>query len=301
MQPVIVLFGKNGQVGFELNKHLRNIGKVSVFDSKEADFTKMDSVISILEKIKPDIIVNAVAHTAVDKAESEEELAYSINVEAPAKIAQFAKQNGCLLVHYSTDFVFDGERENENAKAYLETDITNPLSVYGSTKLQGEQAIIASDCVHLIFRTSWVYGLRGSNFLLTMLRLADEREEMKIVKDQLGSPVWCGHIAYTTAEVLKNLLNEHTLSQIPNSVQGVYNLTASNHTSWFKFAKKILELDPNHSQQRCKSLLGIPAIEYPTPAVRPKWSVLDNTKIIKQFEVEIPSWESQLTSCFKNK
>ncbi len=299
MQPIIVIFGKNGQVGYELTQCFNNFiskrgGKLITLGSQEADFTSPDSVVKILENLKPDIIINAAAHTAVDKAESESDKAYLINSESPAKIAAYAKQNKALLVHYSTDFVFDGEHK----KAYLETDKTHPLGVYGASKLQGEKNIIASGCQYLIFRTSWVYGLRGANFLLTMLRLAHEREEMKVVKDQIGSPTWSGHIAKTTQVVLEQLISKYSLTDIPQSVQGIYNLTATDYTSWYDFAAKILQSDPNKASQKCQSLVAIPATEYPTPAKRPKWSVLDNNKIKNQFSVVIPNWEEQLKACF---
>ncbi|MFK5984470.1 MAG: dTDP-4-dehydrorhamnose reductase [Pseudomonadota bacterium] len=302
MQPAIVIFGKNGQVGYELNQRLAVMGNITALGSQQADFSSADSVVEILQQLKPDIIVNAAAHTAVDKAETESQLAYLINSETPARIAAYAEQNKCLFIHYSTDFVFDGEHK----QAYLETDKTHPLGVYGASKLQGEESIIHSGCSHLIFRTSWVYGMRGGNFLLTMLRLAHQREQMKVVSDQLGSPVWCGHIAQTTQLILENLISNYSADSafsaelIPKSLQGLYNLTASDYTSWFDFACKILELDPNKEKQICKSILPIPASEYPTPAQRPQWSVLNNDKIINTFAVPIPAWQEQLQECFNN-
>jgi dTDP-4-dehydrorhamnose reductase len=294
MKPSIVIFGKNGQVGYELNQCLATLGNLIALDSKQADFSSPDSVVEVLETHKPDIIINAAAHTAVDKAETESELAYLINSETPGKIAAYAKANNSLLIHYSTDFVFDGKQDTP----YLETDETNPLGVYGASKLQGEINIRQSGCQHLIFRTSWVYGLRGNNFLLTMLRLAHEREQMKVVSDQLGSPVWCGFIAKTTADIVEKIITTYPLSEIPESIQGLYNLTANNYTSWFGFAEKILQLDPNKDKQKCHSLLAIPASEYPTPAQRPHWSVLNNDKLINTFSVSLPDWESQLMDCF---
>jgi len=279
-----------------LNQHLAHLGVVTALGSQDADFSSPDSVVQVLEKYKPDIIVNAVAHTAVDKAESESELAYLVNSETPGRIANYAKTSNSLLIHYSTDFVFDG---NHN-KAYLETDTTNPLGVYGASKLAGEKLIQQSECKHLIFRTSWVYGNRGHNFLLTMLRLAHNLEQMKVVEDQIGSPVWCGYIAQTTALVLEQLINNYRLSHIPDSLYGLYNLTASNYTSWYGFAKKILELDPNKLQQKCKLINAIPTSEYPTPAQRPKWSVLDNSKLTNTFCLTIPTWEEQLENCFNS-
>ncbi|MFK5894715.1 MAG: dTDP-4-dehydrorhamnose reductase [Pseudomonadota bacterium] len=296
MKPSIVIFGKNGQVGYELNQRMQSLGKVTALDSKQADFSSPDSVVQVLETHKPDIIINAAAHTAVDKAETESDLSYLINSETPGKIAAYAKRNNSLLIHYSTDFVFDGKQDT----AYLESDITNPLGVYGASKLQGDINIQQSGCQYLIFRTSWVYGLRGKNFLLTMLRLAHDREQMKVVNDQIGSPVWCGFIARATSSIVEQIINSNNLAEIPQSIQGLYNLTAKNYTSWYGFAKKILQLDPDKENQKCKSLLPIPASEYPTPAQRPNWSVLDNSKLINTFSVDVPDWESQLKDCFNN-
>ena len=296
MKPSILILGKNGQVGYELNLRLAHLGNLIVLGSQDADFTSPDSVVKVLEKHQPDIIINAAAHTAVDKAETESELAYLVNAQTPGKIADFAKTTNSLFVHYSTDFVFDGMHD----KAYLETDKTNPLGVYGASKLAGEKLIQQSACKHLIFRTSWVYGKRGNNFLLTMLRLAHNLEQMKVVNDQIGSPVWCGYIAQTTATVLEQLINTYHLSEIPESIFGIYNLTARNYTSWHGFAKKILELDPDRSMQTCKSVLAIPSIEYPTPAQRPKWSVLDNLKLQQTFSIDVPNWEKQLIECFNS-
>lgn len=242
MKPLIVLFGKNGQVGYELNQQLKSKYKVIALGSQEADFSKPEVVVKVLQQLNPDIIINAAAHTAVDKAETEIELAYLINSETPKAIAVYAKENKSILIHYSTDFVFNGQHN----QAYVETDETNPLSVYGASKLKGEEGIRLSGCQYLIFRTSWVYGLRGQNFLLTMLRLAHDREQMKIVDDQMGSPVWCGHIACSTVKIVDSILNSNPSSDkpvLPKSIQGIYNLTAKGYTSWYGFAKKILQLD----------------------------------------------------------
>jgi len=289
-KPEIVILGKNGQVGHELVNALSDIATIHSFDIDVVDFTKEKTITATLKQIKPDIIINAVAYTAVDKAEHDKELAHQVNARGPEVIAEFARKYNTLFIHYSTDFVFDGN----NDKPYLETDTPNPVSVYGSTKLAGEELVLNSDCKSIVLRTSWVYGLRGANFVLTMLRLAHELEQLKVVDDQLGSPVWCGHIAKTTAKIIENLLKDSPdLSEIDQNKLGLFHITASTYTSWYDFAKAILEHDPDKAKQTCHTLLPIPSSEYPTPAERPKWSVLDNSKLQKTFGLEIPSWEDQ--------
>lgn len=297
-KPEIVVFGKNGQVGHELLNALSDIAQVHSFDMDVVDFTKEKTISATLKQIKPDIIINAVAYTAVDKAEQDEELAYQVNARGAQVIAEFAEKYNTLFIHYSTDFVFDGNSD----KPYLESDTPNPLSVYGKTKLAGEELVLNSGCKAIILRTSWVYGLRGANFLLTMLRLAHELEQLKVVDDQLGSPVWCGHIAQTTADIIKNLLADSAdLSEIAPNKLGLFHLTASTYTSWYDFAKNILQHDPNKEKQTCHSLSPIPSSEYPTPAERPKWSVLDNSKLQNTFGLSIPSWQEQFEQMWKER
>ncbi len=293
----IVVFGKNGQVGYELCWRLHGSAgfELKCFDSQAADFMKPDTVLAKLEQYRPDIIINAAAYTAVDKAESEREKAYQINAVTVAMIAQYAQTQGSLLVHYSTDFVFDGGKD----RAYREDDQPRPLSVYGASKLEGDRAIVESGCQHLIFRTSWVYGLRGKNFLLTILRLLRERQELSVVADQWGSPVWCGHIAQTTLTIIAGFVEQGCLEFQPQ-YSGIYNLTASDHTTWHGFASQIQQIDPNQSEQICKQLHAITTEQYPTPARRPAWSVLDNHKISHTFAVKIPPWKEQLQQCFLN-
>lgn len=288
----IVVFGNQGQVGYELVNVLDElaIGEVHSFDINEVDFTQESSIITTLENLKPNIIINAVAYTAVDKAESDKKLAYQVNARGPQIIAQYAKENDALFIHYSTDFVFNGDHD----KPYLESDQVNPISVYGSTKYAGEKLVLDTGCKSIILRTSWVYGLRGANFVLTMMRLSRELEELKVVDDQVGSPVWCGYIAQTTGKILQSLIaDSEDLSEIADDKLGLFNLTASTYTSWYGFAKAILEADPNKSEHKCKSLLPIPSSEYPTPAKRPKWSVLDNSRLQQSYGFDIPSWEDQ--------
>jgi len=294
MQPMIVLFGKKGQVGYELSLYLQTIGHVIAFDTEDADFTRPESVTQILRRYSPRIIVNAAAYTAVDKAESDEQNAFLVNAETPRILAEYAAAEQAVLIHYSTDFVFDGKLD----RPYRESDAASPLGVYGKTKLQGDQAILASGAAAIIFRTSWVYGMRGKNFLLTMLRLAHEREQMKVVDDQLGSPVWCRHIAMTTQMVLQKLIQQFPdLQNIDAQYLGLFNLTAADHTSWYHFARRILELDPEQSSQVCHDFQPISSSAYPTPAARPQWSVLDNQKIADIYGLSMPGWEEQLKQC----
>ena len=217
----------------------------------------------------------------------------SINAVAPGILAELARESQALLVHYSTDYVFDGTKVG----AYLETDPTNPLSVYGASKLAGEQAIIQVDCAHLIFRTTWVYGNRGKNFLLTILRLAAEKQELKIVADQVGSPTWSRSIAEATAQIIAQCRQDRS------SVKGLYNLSAAGKTSWHGFATQIVDRSRSINPELAlaiEQILPIPATDYPTPAQRPANSVLDNSKILAEFGVQLPDWQVSLEQCMGN-
>ncbi len=230
MSKKIVLLGSTGQIGWELHRSLTTVGQVIPLNREAADLSKPEMVVQEIRKHKPHIIVNAAAYTAVDAAETESEKAMTINAKAPGMLAEEAKRLGALLVHYSTDYVFDGN----NTSPYREEDPTNPLNSYGKSKLEGEKAIQAPAGKHLIFRTSWVYGMRGQNFLLTMLRLGKERDELKVVDDQIGAPTWCRHIAEATSQILaqKDLLDQKALT-------GIYHMTSSGSTSWHGFATAI--------------------------------------------------------------
>lgn len=280
MWPTILLLGKNGQVGWELQRTLASLGCVVVLDQPELDIKHYSQIREKLHEIKPQLIVNAAAYTAVDRAEEEPDLAMAINGIAPGVLAEEARALGAALVHYSTDFVFDGTKEDP----YAEEDIPNPVNIYGKTKLAGEQAIQAAAGNYLIFRTSWVYGTRGNNFLLTMLRLANEHDQLKIVNDQIGSPTWCRMIAEATALVLargrKGL----------DGKWGTYHLTASGTTSWYDFARAILTPDLLYPKSAVE-LLPITSAEYVSAARRPANSLLSNTLIRKEFGIDLPSWE----------
>jgi dTDP-4-dehydrorhamnose reductase len=283
----ILLIGKQGQIAWELQVTLATLGNVTVLGSQELDLNNPDQIVDRVRSIQPQIIVNAAAYTAVDKAESEPELCMSINANAPRVLAELARQSQALLVHYSTDYVFDGQKTSP----YVETDPTNPLGVYGASKLAGERAIIQVDCPHLILRTTWVYGNRGKNFLLTILRLAAEKSELKIVADQIGAPTWSRSIAEATSQIVAQCHRDRS------SIKGLYNLSAAGSTSWHGFASEIVSQYRSLYPERhlaIQNIVPIPASEYPTPAQRPANSRLDNSKILQDFGVILPDWNSSL-------
>jgi len=285
--PRILLTGSNGQVGWELLRTLGALGEIVSTDSRTLDLADADAVRDAVRGLAPDIIVNPAAYTAVDKAESESERARAINAIAPGVLAEEAARLGALLVHYSTDYVFDGSGD----APWREDDAPGPLNVYGATKLQGEQAIAAAGCRHLIFRTSWVYGARGSNFLLTMRRLMRERSELKIVADQIGAPTWCRDLAEATAQVLAQV------RAADESHWGVYHMTNAGATSWHGFAEAIRSLDAFDETVVPARLVPIPSADYPTPARRPLNSRLDNEKLTRAFGLRLRDWREALTLC----
>ena len=288
----ILLTGVTGQVGWELQHTLMTLGEVITVGrgiddaSLQMDLAQSDTIGPIIREVKPDLIVNPAAYTAVDKAESEPELAMMVNGIAPGVIAEEAKQVGAGIVHYSTDYVFDGNSQTP----YTELDRPNPQNIYGKTKLAGEEAIQAVGIPHLILRTSWVYSLRGKNFLLTMLRLGREREELRVVDDQIGSPTWSAAIAQGTTKILAEASGN--ISDYLTHKGGIYHLSASGKTSWYGFAKAIFENDTN--EQRLERLLPITSEEYPTPATRPAYSLLSGEKLSSTFGVVLPDWEESL-------
>ena len=286
--PTFLLTGATGQLGWELRRTLAPLGPVIAPARAELDLAEPDGIRAALQHHHPSVIVNAAAYTAVDRAEAEAELAHAINAAAPVILAEEAARSGALLVHFSTDYVFDGAAE----RPYREADRPNPLNVYGRSKRAGERAIEEVGGTHLIFRTSWVYGMRGSNFLRSMLRLAREREEMRVVDDQIGAPTWSRMIAEATALVLAQIAGAGW--ELPSDAGGVYHLTAGGETNWYGFAQAILERDPAREEQRCRTLRPIPTSEYPTPAARPRFSVLDNQRIAERFGIRLPHWRTQL-------
>jgi len=286
----ILLLGKNGQVGWELQRTLAPLGNVIALDQEELDLARVGDIRSTVQELKPNIIVNAAAYTAVDKAESEPDLAVAINGDAPGVMAEEAKKLGALLVHYSTDYVFDGTKDTP----YTEEDIPNPLNVYGKTKLAGEQAIQAVDGNHLIFRTSWVYGARGNNFYLTMLRLAREREEIRVVDDQIGAPTWCRMIAESTALILSQGKNRSEgFNTYFEERKGIYHMTAGGQTSWYGFAKHIID-NISSEGKKVKRIIPIKTKDYSYLAERPLHSVMSNERLFTIFLVSSRFWNLDL-------
>lgn len=295
-RPRILLTGANGQVGWELRRTLSSLGEVIALDSKAMNLADAVAIRQKVREIAPAIIVNPAAHTAVDKAETEHELAHAVNAGAPGVLAEEAARLDALLVHYSTDYVFNGSGavlDSGEARPWREDDACDPLNVYGASKLAGERAIQASGCRHFIFRTSWVYGARGSNFLLTMRRLMRERPELKIVADQIGAPTWCRDLAEATALVLSQ-----TLSPSSGFDQwGVYHMTNAGETSWHGFAEAIEALDTSDDIRPPARLYPIPSSDYPTPAKRPLNSRLNNDRLEQTFGLRLQDWRAALALC----
>ena len=288
----IVITGKDGQVGWELVRSLLPLGKVIALGRNEADLSSPDTLRKVIRELNPDVIVNAAAYTAVDKAEQEEELATIINGIAPGILADEAKHCQALFVHYSTDYVFDGKKPHP----YLENDIPNPLNSYGRSKLAGEIAVQNSDADYLILRTSWVYAGRGSNFLRTIMRLAKEQSELRIVCDQIGSPTWARLIADITSHVLRQSINERIDGTFNSNL---YHLTSKENTSWHDFARKIIQIVQEKSENGLivSDVSPVKTIDYPTPAKRPENSCLSTEKLEKYFGLSLPAWDEALRLC----
>ena len=291
----LLLLGKGGQVGWELQRSLAPLGELVALDhdSKEfhADFSRPEGLLQTVLTIRPDVIVNAAAHTAVDKAESEPEIARALNATAPGVLARAASQIGALMVHYSTDYVFDGSGESP----WRESDSTGPLSVYGQTKLEGEQLVAANCARHLIFRTSWVYAARGGNFAKTMLRLAKERESLTVIDDQYGAPTGAELLADSTAHAVRQTLHDPAKA-------GLYHLVASGVTTWNGYARFVL----TQAQALGVALTAgpdavkpVPTDAFPTPARRPHNSRLDTKKFRQSFGLVLPSWEDGVARMLK--
>jgi dTDP-4-dehydrorhamnose reductase len=295
----LLITGAIGQVGWQLQRTLAPLGEVTACTRSQIDLSDPEGAAKAMREYSPDIVVNAAAYTAVDKAESEPELARTINATAPGRIADELARTGGLLVHYSTDFVFDGTKTG----AYEETDPAGPLNVYGRTKLAGEQLIATSGCAHVILRTTWVYDIRGKNFLRTALRLAREREELRMVSDQHGAPTWARAIAEGTALIVAHCAHQRGSSGWGHG--GVYHLTAAGQTTWAGFAEQILEeyeslaswpADTGEygSPLLAKRVVAITSEQYQVPAKRPQNSVLSNAKLQSTFGLHLPDWRVQL-------
>ena len=280
-RPVILLTGAAGQLGFELARLLRAHGEVEALDRAALDLGDSDAVVAAMRRVRPQIIVNAAGYTAVDRAESEPELADAINARAPAVLAEEAKRLDALLIHYSTDYVFDGRA----SAPYEENAATGPLNVYGESKLAGERAIAASGAHAIVLRTSWVYGLTGKNFLLTIRRLARERDELRIVADQIGTPNWSRTLAESTAAIIA----QGTAKLVDRA--GLYHMSCAGSTSWHGFASAIVG-----DAQRPR-VIAIPTADYPTPAKRPAYGVLSTRRFRDTFGFDLPDWRVALAAC----
>jgi len=290
----ILLTGVNGQLGRELQRTLAPLGQVVALTRAQLDLSQPDAIRRVVREHRPAIIVNPAAYTAVDKAETEPELAHAINAVAPGVLAEEAQKIGALLVHYSTDYVFDGSKSDP----YSEDDRPNPQSVYGRSKLAGEDAVRASGCAHVILRTSWVYGVHGGNFVKTVLRLAKERSELRIVADQFGAPTWARRLALCSAEILRQYREN------PGDAErhGLFHLTAAGRTNWHEYAEEIVRLARQYDaalQDKELTIRAIATHEYPVAAKRPANSVLATDKVRKAFGLELPTWQEDLAECVR--
>ena len=284
----ILLIGKNGQVGWELHRSLLTLGAVTAIDYPEFDLARPDNARQWMRDVQPDVIINAAAYTDVDKAENEPDLAFAINAIAPGVLAEEAKKLGAALVHYSTDYVFDGTK----GSPYIESDTPSPLSVYGASKLAGEQAVEAVGGTYLILRTSWVYSTRRKCFLTQVLRWARMQKEMRVVTDQTASPTWCRMLADATAQILAK--GHDDITGWISERAGLYHLAGKGFTSRYEWAQAILSLDARKEEQIVEQLLPAQTSEFPAPAQRPAYSALNCDKIQATFGLYLPGWETSL-------
>lgn len=289
----LLVTGANGQVGWELSRRLLPLGDVVALDRHRCDLSRPELLPGLIRNIKPDVIVNAAAYTAVDGAERDEQLATTVNGTAVGVLADESRKAGILLVHYSTDYVFDGAKQSP----YTEDDVPHPINAYGRSKLAGETAMCQAGGAYVILRSSWIYAGRGDNFMRTILRLAGERDELRIVDDQIGAPTWARDTADATALIVRAARQKQATGQFAS---GIFNLTASGATSWHGFAKAILDGAMRHGLlQRVPHLQPIASEEYPTPAARPKNSLLAGTHLRKRFGIELPDWRHGLSACIE--
>jgi dTDP-4-dehydrorhamnose reductase len=294
MTPLrILVTGALGQVGWELQRSLANLGTITAVDLADLDLTDAAAVRAFIADQRPDVLVNPAAYTAVDKAEAQPDLAMAVNGVAPGVMAQEMARVGGLMIHYSTDYVFDGTKTTP----WVETDPPNPLSAYGRTKLAGEQAVQAAGGAHVILRTSWVYGRRGGNFMLTMIRLAKERDELRVVADQHGAPTWCRTLAQGTADIVDRLWSDPAVRARARTLSGVYHFTNGGATTWHGFASAIVAIAPELAERRHVKVTPIATSDYPLPAQRPANSLLDNGKLAATFGIRPAPWDQALRAC----
>lgn len=288
-EPTILVTGVNGQVGFELLRSLQGLGRVVACDRSILDLFDLDRLRAVVRDVRPSIIVNPAAYTAVDKAETDVEAAWRLNADVPRVFAEEAEKSGAVLIHYSTDYVFDGTKVG----AYVETDATNPQNVYGATKLEGERAIAATGCAHLILRTSWVYSRRGKNFLSTMLQLGSKRPELRVVSDQVGAPTWANTIATVTSHIIAQGAAAIDVDWWARR-SGVYHVSSAGATSWHGFAEAIFAITMG---SRAPTVVPISSSDYPVLATRPANSRMSFEKLVKVFGVRMPAWDDALRLC----
>ena len=290
----ILLLGKNGQLGSEFQQLLPSLGETLCFDKNELDLCNTQALLQILNELKPDLIINASAYTAVDQAEIEQEMAMAVNTQAPGAIAEWAQISNAIFIHYSTDYVFNG---NKNLP-YTEADGTNPLNVYGKSKLAGEKAIAQAGNAYLILRTSWVYNMGGNGFPNKVLKWARKSSNLKIVDDQISNPTWACDLANATIRVLSS--KQNNLFDFIQEKSGVYHLAGNGYTSRYKWAKQILVDDPNRTEQRIQSVEPSSSEEFPSPALRPLFTALNCTKFERTFGVKMPHWKTSLQKAMSN-
>jgi dTDP-4-dehydrorhamnose reductase len=291
----ILLVGANGQVGTELQRTLAPLGEITAVDRDTCDLTRPDEVRATVRATAPKVIVNVAAHTAVDQAESEADLSFALNADGPGLLAEEARRCGAALIHYSTDYVFDGAKPSP----YVEDDPTGPLSVYGRSKLAGEQAIAASGAPHLVLRTSWVYALRGKNFLVTMMRLAREKPELRVVADQRGVPNWAATLADATADVVRKASAAGGPHRVLAERGGVYHLSCGGQTTWHGFAAALIDRLADAGVVPRVPVVPITTAEFPTAAKRPANSVLDAARIRQDWGLSLPDWSAALQRCLE--
>ena len=286
---MVLVTGAEGQVGWEARRAFAPLGSVVAVERRDVDFADVDALRALVRAHRPALIVNAAAYTAVDRAESERDVAFAVNAAAPRALAEEAARLGAVVVHFSTDYVFDGTKDTP----YLEDDEPSPLNVYGESKLAGDRAVASSGAAHLVFRTSWVYAARGHNFLRTMLKLAHDRESLRVVADQTGAPTPARLLAEVSAQIVSRYAADGALT-IPEPRWGIYNVVTRGATTWHAFAQRILELDARRAEQRCREVVPIPTSDYSTAARRPARSLLDVGKLERVYQLRMPAWDEQL-------
>ena len=284
----ILLFGKNGQLGLEFQRILPLLGEVIFFDQEDLDLCDVYALQNILNELMPTLIVNASAYTAVDRAEAEQVLAMKVNALAPGAMAEWARKSHAGFIHYSTDYVFDGRK----GSPYIESDFTNPLNIYGKSKLAGEQAVAEAGDAYLILRTSWVYSMQGNGFINKALEWAHKNETLKIVSDQISNPTWARDLAWATEQVI--LQNQAELYNVMQERCGIYHLAGSGYVSRYGWAKQIFANDPNRTGQLVRSIEPVSSDEFPTPAQRPLFTALDCSKFEETFKLKMPDWKISL-------